>query len=132
IGLQMLARALIGLQRFDEAQALLDEAVALIDRTGHRVCEPEVYRVRGELLRQRPARDMAGAEASFRKALEVAAAQQAKGFELRTAISLARLWRDQDKRRQAYDLLTPIYNWFTEGFDTKDLREAKALLESLQ
>ena len=74
---------------------------------------------------------MAEAEACFERALAVARAQQAKSWELRAAISMARLWRDQGKRQQAHDLLAPVYNWFTEGFDTLDLKEAKALLDEL-
>ena len=73
----------------------------------------------------------AEAEACFHKAIEIARKQQAKSLELRAAMSLARLWQRQGKRQQAYELLTPVYNWFTEGFDTKDLQEAKALLEDL-
>jgi predicted ATPase len=132
IALQMLARASIALQRFDDAKVHLDDALDVIERTGHRVCEAEVYRVRGELQRQRPPADTAAAEASFRKALKIATTQHAKGFELRAAMSLARLWQDQDKRRDAHDLLAPIYNWFTEGFETKDLKEARALLDELR
>ena len=74
---------------------------------------------------------MAEAEAYFERALAVARAQQAKSWELRAAISMARLWRDQGKRHQAHDLLAPVYNWFTEGFDTLDLKEAEALLDEL-
>jgi predicted ATPase len=75
-----------------------------------------------------PERNAAKAEASFESALAIARAQQAKSWELRAAISMARLWRDQGKRHEAYDLLAPVYGWFTEGFDTLDLKEAKALL----
>jgi predicted ATPase len=78
-----------------------------------------------------PQPDAAKAEANFERALTVARAQQAKSWELRAAASMARLWRDQGKRQQARDLLAPVYGWFTEGFDTRDLKEAKALLEEL-
>jgi len=74
---------------------------------------------------------VAKAQAYFERALSVARAQQAKSWELRAATSLARLWRDQDKRDEAHDLLAPIYGWFTEGFDTLDLKQAKALLDEL-
>ncbi len=75
--------------------------------------------------------DTAKAQAHFERALEIARAQQAQSWELRAAMSLARLWRDQGKRTQAHDLLAPVYGWFTEGFDTLDLKEAKALLDEL-
>jgi class 3 adenylate cyclase/predicted ATPase len=125
------AVALMGLKRFAEARALLNEAVQTIDRTGHRMHEAEVHRVLGELEHLQLTPDGQAAEKSFLKALEVARSQQAKGFELRAAISLARLWRERGKSGAARDLLAPVYNWFTEGFDTKDLIEAKTLLEEL-
>jgi predicted ATPase len=90
----------------------------------------ELHRLRGDLLNATG--DLAAAERSYHQALAVAERQSAKLFELRAAASLARLWRDQDKRTEARDLLAPIYNWFTEGFETKDLKEAKALLDQLQ
>ena len=127
----MLGKALIHLKRYDEARGLLEEALKLIEHSGHRMDEAGVYRVLGELLWQRPIHDWAGAENSLLKALEVARSQEAKGYELRAAISLARLWLDQGKRSEAADLLAPVYGWFTEGFDTKDLKAAKALLEEL-
>lgn len=127
----MRAKALTALGQFDEAQHLLDEAVAIIDRTGHRSHEPEMHRALGELYRLRAASDPASAERCFVRALETARMQQAKGYELRAASSLARLWQSQHKRREAYDLLAAVYGWFTEGFDTKDLKEAKALLSEL-
>ncbi len=82
-------------------------------------------------MRQNHRKSASGAEACFRRALSIARYQQAKWWELRTATSLARLWRDQDKQRQAYALLAPVYGWFTEGFDTADLQDAKALLNEL-
>jgi predicted ATPase len=126
-----LGKALTSLKRFDEARVLLDEAVQLIDQNGNRKDEAEVHRVVGELLWQQPTPDWQGAEMSFLKALEVARSQEAKGYELRAAISFARLWQSQSKRREAYDLLAPIYSWFTEGSDSKDLKDAQALLEEL-
>ena len=100
-------------------------------KTGERAGEVEVHRLEGELLLARSPSDETQAEASFREALEVARRQSAKSPELRAATSLARLWQRQGKRDEARDLLAPVYAWFTEGFDTKDLREAKALLEEL-
>ena len=85
--------------------------------------------MRGELLNA--IGDVAGAEASYQQAIAVAKRQSAKMFELRAATSIARLWRDQGKREEARDLLAPVYGWFTEGFDTRDLKEAKALLDEL-
>ena len=86
----------------------------------------------GEIALKSPKPDAAKAEAYFERALAVAREQRAKSWELRAAMSMARLWRDQGKRQQAHDLLAPVYGWFTEGFDTLDLKEAKALLEQLK
>jgi predicted ATPase len=107
----------------------LAEAAQLIDATGMRSDEAELYRVRGDLLNANG--DQAAAEESYHQALVVARRQSAKLFELRAATNLARLWRDQGKRTEARDLLAPIYGWFTEGFDTLVLKEAKALLDEL-
>jgi predicted ATPase len=103
----------------------------IIDTNHERYWEAEVYRVRGELLVLDPKPDVAKAEAYFNRVLDVARKQQAKFWELRGAISMARLWRDQGKRDEARELLAPIYGWFTEGFDTLDLKEAKTLLDEL-
>jgi predicted ATPase len=92
--------------------------------------EAEVDRIEGELALKSPP-DAAKAQAHFERALAVSRQQQAKSFELRASMSLARLWREQDKTQQARELLAPVYGWFTEGFDTRDLKEAKALLEEL-
>jgi predicted ATPase len=100
-------------------------------REWERWCEAEVNRVAGEIVRMSPESDAQKAEAYFERALAVAREQQAKSWELRAAMSMARLWRDQGKRRQAHDSLAPVYGWFTEGFDTLDLKEAKALLDGL-
>jgi predicted ATPase len=94
--------------------------------------EAEVNRIAGEIALKSPESDVAKAEAYFERALAVARQQQAKSWELRTAMSLARLWRDHSKVQQARELLAPVYGWFTEGFDTRDLKEAKAFLEELQ
>jgi predicted ATPase len=103
----------------------------VLNDTGERRWEAEVYRLKGELLLARSAEHDAEAETCFRQALAIARRQQAKSLELRAAMSLARLWQQQGKRGEAYDLLAPIYGWFTEGFDTADLQEAKALLDAL-
>ena len=109
----------------------LKEALTLVDTTGERWYEPELYRLKGELLLQQNADNQGEAAVCFHHALDLARNQQAKSFELRATTSLARLWQQQDKRAEAYELLAPIYGWFTEGFDTADLQEAKTLLEAL-
>ena len=93
--------------------------------------EAEVYRLRGVLLLRQPGTPQAEAEAWLQRALDVARRQEAKSLELRAAMSLSRLWQQQGKRAEAHALLAPIYGWFTEGFDTADLQEAKALLDEL-
>ena len=107
----------------------LAEAAQIIETSEERYSEAEVHRLRGELLTATG--DRTAAEQSYHQALAVADRQCAKLFELRAATSLARLWRDQGKRPEARDLLAPVYGWFTEGFDTLDLKEAKALLDEL-
>jgi len=93
--------------------------------------EAEINRVAGEIALKSREADAAKAEEFFNRALAVARQQQAKSWELRAAMSMARLWRDHGKRNEARDLLAPVYGWFTEGFNTRDLKEAKALLEEL-
>ena len=110
---------------------VLADAWTQASTTGERWYEPEMYRLKGALLLQQHADNQAEAEASFQHAISIAQSQQAKSWELRAATSLARLWQSQGKRQEAHDLLAPVYNWFTEGFDTLDLKEAKALLEVL-
>jgi predicted ATPase len=112
-----------------EGLSRLTEAGKIIEATDERQDEALVYRLQGDLLNA--AGDQAAAERSYRRALAVADRQNAKGLELRAATSLARLWCDQGKRTEARDLLVPIYGWFTEGFDTPVLRDAKALLDQL-
>ena len=111
--------------------AALVEALATLPTSGARWCEAELHRLRGVLLLQGAMPQPGEAEACLQQALTVACHQQAKSLELRATMSLCRLWQKQDKRATAYALLTPIYGWFTEGFDTADLQEAKALLEEL-
>jgi predicted ATPase len=115
----------------DEAHSLLDAALAMADRTGERWYEAELHRVKGDLQLTQGHRDQVAAETSFRQAVTVARNQDARFWELRAATSLGRLWAKQGKRREAHDLLAPIYGWFTEGFDTADLKDAKALLDKL-
>ena len=110
---------------------VLADACMLVAETEARWWEAELYRLQGGLLLQRSRADVGRAEACFQQALDVAQCQQAKALELRAALSLARLWQGIVKRAAARQLLTEIYGWFTEGFDTVDLREAKALLEEL-
>ena len=115
----------------EEGLRVLSEALDRVEPTGERWFEAELHRRKGEVLLCLPEQDRKAAEACFRQAITVAQGQQAKLWELRAATSLARLWRDQGRRVEAHDLLAPIYGWFTEGFDTADLREAKALLDGL-
>ena len=129
--LSHLARAYADLGQFDDAWRCISEAMTAVETTKERWFEAEVNRIAGEIALKSPQADAAKAEAYFERALAVARQQQAKSWELRAAMSLARLWRDQGKVQQARELLAPVYGWFTEGFDTRDLKEAKALLEEL-
>jgi predicted ATPase len=129
--LSNLALARTQLGQLDEAWRGISEAMATVEKTKERLSEAEVNRTAGEIALLSHEADAPQAEASFERALAVARQQQAKSWELRATISLARLWRDQGKVQQARELLAPVYGWFTEGFDTRDLNEAKALLEEL-
>jgi predicted ATPase len=111
--------------------AALAEALTLVDATDERWWEGELYRFKGELLLRQLVPDAQEAETCLRQALDIARQQQAKSLALRAAMSLSRLWQQQGKRDEARELLAPVYGWFTEGFDTADLQEAKALLEEL-
>jgi predicted ATPase len=126
-----LAWAYAELGQTDDAWRYIDEAMTAVETTGERWCEAEVNRAAGEIALLSPEPEKAKAAEYFDRALEVARKQQAKSWELRAAMSLARLRRDQDKRDEARELLAPVCGWFTEGFDTRDLKEAKALLEEL-
>jgi predicted ATPase len=117
--------------QFDDARRCVDEAMMAVETTKERWCEAEVLRMAGKIALMASQPDMASAQAYFERALAVARAQQAKSWELRAAISMARLWCDQGKRDEARDLLAPLHGWFTEGFDTLDLKDAKALLDTL-
>jgi predicted ATPase len=129
--LSYLARAYAGLGQFDDAWRCIGEGMTTIETSNESWFKAESHRMAGEIALKSPQRDTAKAEAYFERALEVARKQQAKSWELRAAMSMARLWRDQGKRHEARDLLAPVYDWFTEGFDTRDLKEAKALLDEL-
>jgi len=122
----------------EEGLKLLDKATAIMHKTGQRNYEAELYRLKGQLTLQKFKVQSskfkeaeAEAEECFLQALEVARKQQAKSLELRAVMSLARLWQRQGKKDEARQLLAEVYNWFTEGFETKDLQEAKALIEEL-
>jgi predicted ATPase len=115
----------------DEAWRFITEAMTAIETTKERWSEAEINRMAGEIALKSPEHDVAKAQGYFERALDVARQQQAKSWELRAATSMARLWRDQGKRVEARDLLAPVYGWFTEGFDTRDLKEAKTLLDEL-
>jgi predicted ATPase len=129
--LSYLASAHAELGEFDEAWRCIGEAMTAVEATKERWCEADIHRTAGEIALLSPERDATKAEAYFERALAVARQQQAKSWELRASMSLARLWRDQGKVQQARKLLAPVYGWFTEGFGTRDLTEAKALLEGL-
>jgi predicted ATPase len=129
--LVLLAEACGRAGQVEEGLRALDEALEVMQTTEERVYEAEVYRLQGELLLQQSTAQQGEAEASFHQALTVARRQEAKSLELRAAASLARLWQQQGKHAEARELLAPIYGWFTEGFDTADLQEARALLEAL-
>jgi predicted ATPase len=129
--LPCLARAHAELGQFEEARRCIGEAMTFVETAKEKWCEAEVHRVAGEIALMSPVPDAAKAEAYFEHALAVARKQQAKSWELRATMSMARLWRDQGKRQAAHDSLALIYGWFTEGFDTLDLNQAKAMLDQL-
>jgi predicted ATPase len=115
----------VGLERLAEALVLIQCDI------GDPIWEPELHCLKGKLLLQQSPDNHPEAEASFHQAIAIAQSQNAKSWELRAATSLARLWQQQGKRQEAYNLLAPVYGWFTEGFDTADLKDAKALLDEL-
>jgi predicted ATPase len=132
LNLSYLAIAHAQLDHFEDAWRCIGDAMSAAATTKSKWCEAEIYRIAGEIALMLPAPDAAKAEAYFERALVVAREQQAKSWELRAATNMARLWRDQGKPQQAHDLLAPIYAWFTEGFDTLDLKRTKALLDELR
>ena len=123
------------MRQTEEGLTALAEARARVDKTGERWYEAELYRLKGELTLQTSVEDRESrgkeVEACFLKAIEIAQRQQAKSLELRAVMSLSRLWQQQGKKEEARQMLADIYGWFTEGFDTTDLQEAKALLQEL-
>jgi len=129
--LVLLAEAYGQAGQAEEGLRLLAEAVVHVDNTGEHKYAAEVCWLQGELLLRQAIPDEAQAETCWHQALDIARRQQTKSWELRAAMSLSRLWQQQGKRSEAHELLAPIYGWFTEGFDTADLLEAKALLEGL-
>jgi adenylate cyclase len=130
--LTLLAAAYAQAGQHEDGLQVLAEAVTLMATTEERWWEAEVYRLQGELLLQLPPPEVCQAEVCLRHALDVARGQQAKALALRAALSLGRLWEQQGKRAEAHQLLAEIYGGFTEGFDTPDLRDAKALLEAAE
>jgi predicted ATPase len=129
--LSCLARAHAELGQFNEACRRSDEAMLTTETTKERWCEAEVHRMAGDIALMSPQSDAAKAEAHFERALAIARKQEAKSWELRAAMSIARLWRDQGRPDEARDLLAPVYGWFTQGFDTRDLKQAKAFIDTL-
>jgi len=126
-----LADACLHLDEVEEGLAVVETGLEAAARTGERYLEAELYRLKGELLLLRSPGNEAAAEGCFRQALEVARRQQARSWELPAAIGLARLWKKLGRRSEARALLADCYGWFTEGFDTAPLREARALLDTL-
>jgi predicted ATPase len=124
-----LAEAEVEASEIEAALATIDRVIADSERTGQRWFDAESQRIRGDILLKRDPANTA--EEAFLTAIAIAQQQKARSFELRAAMSMARLWRDQGKRDEARELLAPVYGWFTEGFDTLDLKEAKALLDEL-
>jgi len=129
--LPRLARAHAELGQFEQAWRSIGEAMNLVETTKEKWGEAEIHRTAGEIELMSPQQDAAKAQTHFERALATARAQRARSWELRAATNLARLWQGQGKRQQARDLLAPVYGWFTEGFDTLDLKEAKVLLDAL-
>ncbi len=126
-----LAEAHGTLGQVQQGLSVVGEALALVDKTGERFWEAELYRLKGELLLQQASSDEPQAETCFHRALEISRHQQAKSWKLRAVMSLSRLWQRQGKRNEARRMLADVYGWFTEGFDTRDLLEARALLDEL-
>ena len=116
---------------YAEGLEALGEALRFVEQIGERTWEAEIHRLKGELLLARSQGDQSEAEACFSKSIDVAREQGAKLLELRATTRRAELWLDQGRRSEAYDTQVPLYDWFTEGFDTTDLNEAKALIEKL-
>jgi class 3 adenylate cyclase len=127
----MLAEMYLELGDYEAAEETISGTISLVNRTNERFCEPELYRIAGEIIFRKPAGDLVAAEERFRESIKVAQKQSAKWWELRASKSLARLLRDTNRRDEAHAMLADIYGWFAEGFDTADLKDAKALLNEL-
>jgi predicted ATPase len=125
------AKAYLEIGQFEDARRCIDEAELTVRTTKENWCEAEIHRIAGEITLGSPARDVAKTEAAFQRALTIAQTQQAKSLELRAATSLARLLRDLGARKKASEILVPVYSWFTEGFGTRDLQTARALIDEL-
>ena len=119
------------LERYEDAKGMLDDSIDYMESTQHRFFEPEIHRVNGDILKNQGA-DPEEVASHYQKAINVARKQKAKSYELRAVMSLGRLWQEQGKTKEAYDLVSEVYNWFTEGFDTRDLTEARELMRELQ
>jgi len=130
--LAMLAEVYGRVGQLADGLSTIAEALMLVEQTEERYYEAELHRLKGELLLQQTIPDASQAAVCLLQALDIARSQQAKSLELRAATSLARLWQSQGKRQEAYDLLAPVYGWFTEGFNTADVQDAKALLDELE
>ena len=126
-----LAKVYAELGQFEDAWRCLNEAMTAVETTKEKWCAADLHRMAGEIALLSSEPNAEKAQAHFERALAIASEQHAKSFELRTSMSMARLWRDQGKRDEARELLAPVYGWFTEGFDTLDLKQAKALLDEL-
>ena len=129
VGLVCLAQAMVSSGEPAAALRVIDEAMGMMAATGHYQHEPEFYRIRGMALREQ--KDLAESQAAFAEALRSARGRQMKAYELRAATDLARQWGEQSRREEARELLAPLYGWFTEGFDTADLKKAAVLLAEL-
>ena len=127
----LLAEAYLKAGQFEEGLNVVTEALAIAQKTGVRFYEAELHRIKGELLLRQAVSDKGEAQVCFQQAIEVSRNQSAKSLDLRAVMSLSRLWQRQGKTEEARKMLAEIYGWFTEGFDTADLKEAKALLEEL-
>jgi predicted ATPase len=127
----LLAKAYEMADLADEGLAMVQEALNTAHETGERWFQAELYRFKGEILLKLSTPEISQAEAAFQQALTIAQHQQSKSWELRAAMSLSRLWQQQGNRHAAHALLAPVYEWFTEGFDTPDLQDAQALLQEL-
>jgi predicted ATPase len=119
------------LGQFEEAWRCIGEAMTAAETTREKWCEADIHRTAGEIALMSPEPDAAKAEAHFERAIAIARKQKAKSWELRAATSLARLWQGQGRLSEAHDRLAPIYGWFTQGFDTRDLKDAKTLVDDL-